>query len=88
MISLSTSAPPFLGRERLHRERVYVFAHALAERFVDELMLTHFREPSEKRAHDHRFEMATITGHFDVIALKAFFDALLDEIGRHVNPNV
>jgi hypothetical protein len=28
-----------LGRERLHRQRVYLFPHAITERLVDELVL-------------------------------------------------
>jgi len=60
-----------------------VFAHALAQCPVHELMLAHFRKAPEKRAYDDRFEMAAVAAHFDMIALHAFFDELPDLIGIH-----
>jgi hypothetical protein len=87
MISLSTalSLLPFLGRKRLHGKRVYVFPHAIAERRVHELMLPHFWQAPETRAHDDGVEMPPIAGNFNVIALQTVLDALFDELGSHVD---
>ena len=60
-----------------------VFAHPIAERRVDELMLPHFRLAPKERAHDDGFEVSSITAHFDVVALQALFDACFYEIGIH-----
>ena len=40
---------PLLGRERLHRQRVDLLAHALAERRVDELVALHAALAGELR---------------------------------------
>src|SRR5687768_15354779 len=48
--------PVFRG-QRLHRERVYLGAHALAQRPVHQLVRLHPRLAAERRAHDHRFEV-------------------------------
>jgi hypothetical protein len=87
MISLSTasSARPFFGRQRFHRQRVDFLAHALAQRAVHELVLAHLGQAPELRAHDDRLEVAAVACDFDVIALQSLFDALLDEIGIHEN---
>jgi hypothetical protein len=63
---------------------VDVFAHALAERRIHELVLSHFGKPAELRAHDDGFEVTAVARNFDVVALKTLFDALPDEIGIHV----
>jgi hypothetical protein len=60
-----------------------VFAHAIAERRVDELVLTDFRLPSKKCAHDDGFEVPAVTGNFDVLTFQTILDALLDQIGVH-----
>src|SRR5687767_13185262 len=89
MISLSKRVPsrgPLFRRERLHRERVYLLAHAIAQRAVDELVLPHLGETAKARADDDRLEMVAVAGDFDVIALEALLDALLDEIGIHDPP--
>jgi len=63
-----------------------VLAHALAEDPVDELVLAHFGKPAKLFAYDHRFEVTSVSGDFDVIALHALFDALPDEIRIHEKP--
>jgi hypothetical protein len=89
MISLSTRLRlPFFGRKRFHGERVDVLAHALAQRGIHELVLAHLGKPAELRAHDHRLEMTTVAGDFDVVALKTLLYALPDEIGIHFDTNV
>src|SRR5687768_5175973 len=73
--TLAAGARPLFGRQRLHRERVDLLAHALAERAVHELMLPHARQSTEARAHDDRLEMMSVAGDFDVVALEALLDA-------------
>src|SRR5215213_5132501 len=81
MISLSTRLRlPLFRRHRLHGKRVNIFAHALAQRRVHELVLAHFRKSPKLRAHNDRFKVAPIACNFDVVALEAFFDPLPDEI--------
>jgi hypothetical protein len=48
---------------------MYLFAHALAERAVDELVLADFRKSSETRAHDYGLEVMAVTGDFHMVAL-------------------
>src|SRR2546425_12491445 len=53
MRSLSTGAP-LLRRERAHRQRVDLLAHALAERGVDELVALHPAAAGEFGGDDER----------------------------------
>src|SRR5687768_4855173 len=77
MTSLSTLRLPFFGRERLHRKRVDLLAHAVAERGVDELVLLHLALAAEERAHDDRFEVTAVACDLDVLAFETLFDVLL-----------
>src|SRR5689334_14474008 len=79
MRSLSIGAP-FLGRERAHRQRVDLFAHALAERGIDELMALHAALPGELRRHDERLEMLPVADDLDVLAGEAVGDALANAL--------
>ena len=62
---------------------MYLFAHALAQCAVDELMLAYLGNTAEERAHDDRFEVMAVSGDLHVIALETLFDALLDEVRVH-----
>src|SRR5689334_8577307 len=77
--SLSTG-PPFVGRERAHRERVDLLAHAAAERGVDELVALHAAAARELRRDDERLEMLPVADDFDVLAREARGDALTDAL--------
>src|ERR1700729_1099255 len=61
---------PFLGSERLHRQRMDLRAHAIAQRCIDELVLAHSRQPREARTHDDCLEMGAVALHLDVRALE------------------
>jgi hypothetical protein len=67
MRSLSTGAP-FLWRERTHRKRVDLLAHALAERRIDQLVALHAAAAGELRGDDERLEMLAVARDFDVLA--------------------
>src|SRR5207248_10891858 len=79
--SLSTGAP-LLRRERAHRERVDLLAHAIAERGVDELVALHPVAAGELLRDDERLEVLAVARDFDVLASEARLDALLDAFGR------
>ena len=53
---------------------MYLFAHAVTERAIDELVLLHLRLAAKLVAHDHRLEVMTVSGHFHVMALQAVLD--------------
>src|SRR5438445_11684553 len=67
MRSLSTGAP-FLRREGAHRQRVDLFAHALAERRIDQLVALHAAAAGEFGGDDERLEMLAVARHLDVLA--------------------
>src|SRR5258706_12217276 len=77
MRSLSTGAP-FLRRQRAHRERVDLLAHAIAERRIDQLMALHTGAPGELRRDDERLEMLAVAHDFDMLAGEPGLNALLD----------
>src|SRR5204863_9561194 len=62
MRSLSTGAP-LLRRERAHRERVDLLAHAIAERGVDELVALHPVAAGELLRDDERLEVLAVARH-------------------------
>src|SRR5689334_12756759 len=66
ILSLSTGLP-FLGRERAHRQRVDLLAHALAERRVDELVALDAAPAGELRGDDERLEVLSVADHFHVL---------------------
>src|SRR5215213_2420636 len=80
MRSLSTGAP-LLGGQGLHRQRMNLFAHAIAERGVDHLVALHAVLAGEARCHDQRLEMLAVADHLHVLARELGFDALLDAFG-------
>lgn len=63
-----------------------LLAHAISERGIHELMLTHPGLVAEQRTHDDRFEMATVPGDFDVLAFEPVFDVLLNKCGIQEKP--
>src|SRR5688572_4285154 len=67
---------PFFGRQRLHRERVDLLAHAIAERLVNQLVALHAALACERIGHHHRLEVLAVADDFDVLADEAAFDAL------------
>src|SRR5512135_2754704 len=82
MRSLSTGAP-LRGRERAHRQRVDLLAHALAERGVHQLVALHAAAPLELARHDERREMLTVTAHLEVLAGEPGCNSLPDAFSRH-----
>jgi hypothetical protein len=79
---ISAAGLPGLGRERLHRQRVDLFAHAVAQCLVDHLMLLHLALAGEQRADDHRLEMRAVATDLDELAGHALLDVLLDLFRR------
>src|SRR5438128_2491918 len=82
MRSLSTGAP-FLRREGAHRQRVDLFAHALAERRIDQLVALHAAAAGEFGGDDERLEMLAVARHLDVLAGEPGRDPLLDAFRRN-----
>src|SRR5689334_20769063 len=74
----SSARCPFLGGKGLHRQRVDLLAHALAERRVHQLVALHATEPREFGAHDDRLEMRAVAAHLEVRAREAGADRGLD----------
>ena len=62
---------------------MYILSHAISQRGIYELMLTHLGFSPEKRTYDHGLEVAAVTRDVHVIALQALFNPLLDEIRIH-----
>src|SRR5262245_31438355 len=73
MTNLSTL--PFLGRQRLHRERVDFRAHAIAECRVNELVALHAALTGERGGNDERLEVLAVAAHLEVLAGEAGGDA-------------
>src|SRR4029079_4681850 len=59
---------PLRRRQRLHRQRMNLLAHALAEHAVDELVLPHLAQAGERRAHEKRLEVTPVAVDRDVLA--------------------
>src|SRR5438132_1703257 len=59
---------PRLRREGLHGQGVDLFAHAIAQGAVHELMLLDPAEPGKALAHDDRFEVMAVAPDLDVLA--------------------
>lgn len=76
ILSLST-AFPFVRRQRLHRQRVDLLAHAIAERRIDELVALHPVAAGKLGRHDERLEMLAVAHHLDMLAAEARLDAAL-----------
>src|SRR6185503_15495122 len=74
---------PFFGRQRLHRQRVHLFPHALAERRVDELVALHAGAAGEPRRDHQRLEVLAVANHLDVLAGEPGLDRVLDAFGSH-----
>src|SRR5712691_4354774 len=71
---MSLSIRGFFGRERMHRQRVDLAAHALAERRIDELVALHWALAAERLAHDQSLEMLTVAHDPYPGALKPLLD--------------
>src|SRR5690606_29914743 len=82
MRSLSTGLP-LLRRERAHGERVDLLAHAIAQGGVNHLVALHAALALEGGRDDERLEVLAIADDFDMPALEAGGDALLDAFGIH-----
>ena len=67
----------FFRREGLHRQRVNLLAHAIAQRLVDELVALHAALASEGGRNDHRLEMLPVANHLDSFAVKSRLDPAL-----------
>src|SRR5450755_826199 len=71
---------PLLRRQGLHRQRVDLFTHSVAERAVDELVLLDLGQSRKRGADDHRLEMLAVAGDLDMLAgesgLNRAFDVL------------
>src|SRR5258706_6712149 len=82
----SLSTLPLFGCERLHRERVDLRAHAVAERRVDELVALHAALAGEGGGNDERLKMLAVAAHFEMLAGEAGLDAAFDAVRRdHVS---
>ena len=71
----------FGGRERLHRQRVDLLAHAVAERAVDALVAGDAVRALEFGGDDGGEEMASVALDLDVLAGEAVGDETLDSAG-------
>ena len=60
-----------------------LFAHAIAQRLVYELMALHPGFPTKGCAHDEGFEVLTIAGHLQMLALEMIFDIALYIFGSN-----
>src|SRR6185369_4621777 len=68
ILSLSIAAlRPLRRGERLHRQRVDLLAHAVAECCVNELVLLDARQSGKGVRDDDGFEVRAVTAHFDVL---------------------
>src|SRR5581483_11606030 len=65
---------PLLRSESAHRKRVDLFAHALTQRAIDDLVLLHPALAAELGADDHSLEMMAIADHLDVFASQTALD--------------
>src|SRR5262249_4592775 len=81
--SMTSLSIGLLGRERAHRQRVYLLAHALAERGVHELVTLHPRFPAEGLAHDQRLEVLAVAGHAHFAARQSRLDVAAQVLGCH-----
>jgi len=60
-----------------------LLAHAIAQRGVNELVLPYFGEPRELLAHDHSLKVLPIATDFDMLAIEAGRDGVLDLFGSN-----
>ena len=68
---------PLSGRERLHRECVDFFAHAVPQRSVNNLVALDARFPGKGCRHDHRLKMRAIALHGEMFAIEFIVDISL-----------
>ncbi len=71
----------FGGGEGLHRQRVDLLAHSIAEGLVDPLVALDAAAPLELGRDDGREEMPPVAFHGEVLARQALLDELLDLLG-------
>ena len=90
---------PLGGRERLHREGVNFFAHAVAQSAVDDLVTLNPRFSGEGVRHDDRLEMCAIAFDCKMFAIELFADiglycfwgnhgTVLNLVSRNVLPEI
>src|ERR1700712_2636963 len=81
-------AGPFGRRQRLHRQRVDLLAHALAECRIHALVAADANQAFELRRHDGGEEMSAVAFHLEVIAGESVRDVALDVLGRGVGHGI
>src|SRR4051812_30691210 len=81
--SMTSLSMRLLGRERAHRERVDLLAHALAERRVHQLVPLHAALAAERVAHDQRLEMLPVAGDLHFAARQTGLDIASHFLGCH-----
>src|SRR5919204_2667160 len=74
---------PLRRCERTHGKRMDLFAHALTERGVHELMALHAVSALELARYDERLEMLAVARDLDMLAGESRFDAVLYAFGCH-----
>src|SRR5687768_14905198 len=80
---------PFLGRQRLHGERVNFFTHAIAERPIHQLVALDAAFAGELAGDHDGLEMLAVADHFHVLAGETVFDALFNAFGgNHLGPQL
>ena len=77
-------AGPFGGRERLHRQRVDLLAHSIAQCRIHPLVAPDARQAVELGRHDGGEEMAAVALHLEVGARQSLRDVALDVGGGRV----
>src|SRR5882672_6860875 len=80
---LSAGLVPLVRRQGLHRQGVDLFAHAVAQRRVDQLVALDAALAGERARHDQRLEVLPIAGHLDVLARNPGLDTRLDAFRSH-----
>ena len=86
MTSLSTAdgrltLRPLLWSKRLHRQGVYLLAHSLSQRAVNDLVLLDTVLVAEFGADNNGLEMLAIANHFDVFTSKAILNIRFNGLG-------
>jgi hypothetical protein len=75
----TTGSVPLSGRQRLHRQCVNLFAHAVSQCAVDDLVALHARFAFKRRCNDHRLKVRAIAINGEVFAI---------EFGTEITGNV
>src|SRR6201996_2073770 len=81
-------AGPLGRRQRLHRQRVDLLAHAVAERGIHALVAADAHQAFEFRRHDGGEEMSAVALHLEVIAGESVGDVALDVLGGGIGHGI